>query len=389
MIARLRLAAPLTVLALAGCGGSAPPPAEETPPPAEQAPPTEQAPPPEEETTGAETPATPPVPPLPALTAGDPHTRVLGSVDGGCTVRGVEDGGVFVSTASARQSSLVRFAADAAGPTLPTVVHTAQTMLEYRVGHGHGAALENAAGFGTATIWAFSLAGGEPVEVARQIRQSTWALGADGVYWGDPSFTEPHLQRVGWTGGEPVTTEELRPVFDEDRLEQLVLTGGDATYVAVRTRQSQGGGYFCHELRGGPLGTSRTLRRYRRCPSDEELLSAVSVSDEHVYYFRDVSFYRVPRAGSGTPREETVLSDVDGLPIGSATDGRMLVWSQGDGVMRLTIGARARPETIGERARVLTAPVLSGGVVYWARRDEGACVVLARPLDAPALTPPG
>ena len=67
-------------------------------------------------------------------------------------------------------------------------------------------------------------------------------------------------------------------------------------------------------------------------------------------------------------------------------DDRVIVWTQSEGLLRLTLGARAVPEIIGERAQVLGAPFLDEGVVYWTRRDPGqSCVVLARPLDAPAL----
>jgi len=376
-------------LALAACGGSeAAPPAEEPRASTEtsagdEAPseaPAEESPPP-----------APAPPPLPALTASDAHTHVVGVVEGSCVIRGIEDDGVYVSSyaGAARGSVLSRLAVGGEAPATPVLVHQAPELLEYRVGFGHVAMLENAAGFGTATIRVMPISGGEPVDVARQIRQSTWLLGPDGVLWGDPSFTEPHVQSVGWTGGEPATVEELRPVFDEDRLEQMILSEGELVFVAVRTRQNQGGGYFCHELRGGPSGQSRTLRRYRRCPSDEELLTAVSASREHVYYFRDTGFYRVSRAPSrSTPREEPVVRDTQSLPTASATDGRFLVWTDGNGVMRLALGAPATAERIGEPSRVLGAPVIRGDSVYWTRSGEAQCVVLSRALDAPALPAP-
>ncbi len=377
-------------LALAGCGGSeAASPPEETVASAETSSgaeaPTEA--PPEE----APVEEPPPAPPLPALTASDPHTHVVGVLEGSCVIRGIEDDVVYVSSyaGAGRGSVLSRLTVGTDAVPAPVVVHQAPELLEYRVGFGHVAMLENAAGFGTATIRVMPIAGGEPVEVARQIRQSTWLLGPDGVLWGDPSFTEPHVQSVSWAGGEPVTVEELRPVFDEDRLEQMILSEGELVFVAVRTRQNQGGGYFCHELRGGPSGQSRTLRRYRRCPSDEELLTAVSASREHVYYFRDTGFYRVSRAPSrSAPREEPVVRDTQSLPTASATDGRFLVWIDGDGLMRLALGASAIPERIGEPSRVLGAPVIRGDSVYWTRSGEARCVVLSRALDAPALPAP-
>jgi hypothetical protein len=104
-----------------------------------------------------------------------------------------------------------------------------------------------------------------------------------------------------------------------------------------------------------------------------------------VYYHRAEGLYRVARAGG---REETVISDVRGAPSASASDDRVIVWAQSDGLLRLTLGARAVPEIIGERAQSLGAPFVDDGVVYWTRREAGQqCVVLARPLDAPALAP--
>jgi hypothetical protein len=332
---------------------------------------------PEVSETPAET--TPAPPPLPALTAGDAHTRVVGTIDGSCAVDGVDGGFVYVGSAG-RTSSLTRFPI-AGGPGV--VVHRAEGLLDYRVAAGHAAFLENTEGFGISDLGVLPLSGGEAVEVAHGVRVSAWAITADGLYFADPSYTEPRVMRVGLTGGEATQVEELRPVFDEDRLEQMVASNGELFFVAVRTRETQRGGYFCHELRGGPVGASTTLRRYRRCPSDDEILDALTVSPAYVYYHRAEGLYRVARAGG---REETVIADVRGAPSASASDDRVIVWTQSEGLLRLTLGARAVPEIIGERAQVLGAPFLDEGVVYWTRRDPGqSCVVLARPLDAPAL----
>ena len=318
-------------------------------------------------------------PPLPALTAADSNTRVVGVIDGACAVDGVDGGFVYVGSGG-RTSSLTRFPS-AGGPGV--VVHRADGLLDYRVAAGHAAFLENTEGFGISDLGVMPLAGGEAIEVAHGVRVSAWAVTADGVFFADPSYTEPRVMRVPLGGGEAVQVEELRPVFDEDRLEQMVASNGELFFVAVRTRESARGGYFCHELRGGAVGASATLRRYRRCPSDDEILDAVSVSPGYVYYHRAEGLYRIARAGG---REETVLVDVRGVPSASASDDRVIVWAQGDGLLRLTLGARAVPEVIGERAQVLGAPLVDEGVVYWTRRDPGqACVVLARPLDAPAL----
>jgi hypothetical protein len=323
----------------------------------------------------------PPPPPLPTLTASDAHTRVIGAIDGSCAIDGVDGGFVYVGS-SGRTSSLTRFAL-AGGPGV--VVHRAEGQLDYRVSAGHAAFLENTEGFGISDLGVLPLSGGEAVEVAHGVRVSAWAITADGLYFADPSYSEPRVMRVGLTGGEAVQVEELRPVFDEDRLEQMVASNGELFFVAVRTRETQRGGYFCHELRGGPVGASATLRRYRRCPADDEILDALSVSPGFVYYHRAEGLYRVARAGG---REETVISDVRGAPSASASDDRVIVWAQSDGLLRLTLGARAVPEIIGERAQSLGAPFVDDGVVYWTRREAGQqCVVLARPLDAPALAP--
>jgi hypothetical protein len=335
----------------------------------------------EHEVTGeavAEVAPTPP--PLPALTANDPHARVVGVIDGSCGVDGIDGGHVYVGSGG-RTSALTRFPL-AGGPGV--VVHSAQGLLDYRVAAGHAAFLENTEGFGISDLGVLPLSGGQAVEVAHGVRVSSWAITADGLYFADPSYTEPRVMRVGLTGGEAEQVEELRPVFDEDRLEQMLASNGQLFFVAVRTRETQRGGYFCHELRGGPVGASTTLRRYRRCPADDEILDALSVSPDYVYYHRAEGFYRIARAGG---REETVIADARGAPTASASDDRVLVWTQGDGLLRLTLGARAVPEIIGERAQVLGAPFIDEGVVYWTRRDPAQqCVVLARPLDAPALT---
>ncbi|MFO0711041.1 MAG: hypothetical protein U0353_14435 [Sandaracinus sp.] len=328
--------------------------------------------------------ATPPgLPPpvLPALTAGDAHTRVIGQIDGACSVDGVEGGFVYVGS-SGRTSSLTRFAlAGGAGE----VVHHAEGVLDYRVTAGLAVYAELTEGFGITNFGAIRLSNGRVSEVGHGLRQSTWALAPGGIYYADPSYTEPRILRLSLSGGEPTQIEEIAPVFDEDRIEQLVASQAELFYVAVRTRDSSRGGYFCHELRGGPPGASQTLRRYRRCPSDDEILDAMTVTSGFVYYHRDEGLYRMPRAAGG--REETVMSDVHGVPTATVSDDRVLVWAQQDGVLRLALGVPAVPEVIGERAQTLSAPYLADGVLYWTRRDPGqTCVVLSRPIDAPALT---
>ena len=318
---------------------------------------------------------------LPALTANDPHTRVIGQVEGACAVDGVDRGSLYVGV-SGRTSMLVRVPL-AGGAS--EVVHRAEGALDYRVASGTAAYLQNTEGFGISNFGVVPLDGGEALEIAHGVRQSTWVLAAGGVYYADPSYSEPRVLRIGLGGGAPTEIEELRPVFDEDRLEQMIASNGELVFVAVRTRDASRGGYFCHELRGGPAGVSQTLRRYRRCPSDDEILDAISVSQAFVYYHRAEGLYRVPRNGSG--REETVIADVRGLPTATLSDDRFLVWPQREGLLRLSLSGRAVPEVIGERAQTLSAPILVDGVVYWARRDAGQCVVLARPIDAPALSP--
>lgn len=322
-------------------------------------------------------------PRLPELTAADTHTRVIGQVEGACSVDGVDGGSVYVGVGG-RSSMLVRFPL-AGGAS--TIVHRSEGSLEYRVASGIAAYMQNSEGFGISNFGVVPLDGGAPREVAHGVRKSTWVLAAGGIYFADPSYSEPRVLRIGLNGGEPTQIEELRPVFDEDRLEQMLASNGELVFVAVRTRDSSRGGYFCHELRGGPAGASQTLRRYRRCPSDDEILDAVGVSSGFVYYHRAEGLYRVPRSGSG--REETVIADVRGLPTATVSDDRFLVWPQREGLLRLALGGRAVPEVIGERALTLSPPVLSDGVIYWARRDAGdsACVILSRPIDAPALSP--
>ena len=350
---------------------------------------TTSTPPPEGEgetsTPAAETavqtePATPESP-LPQLTANDPHTRVIGRVEGACADDGIDRGSLYVGV-TGRSSMLVRMPL-AGGAS--EVVHRAEGALDYRVASGTAAYVQNTEGFGISNIGVVPLDGGDALEIAHGVRQSTWTLAAGGVYYADPSYSEPRVLRVGFGGGAPTEIEELRPVFDEDRLEQMIASNGELVFVAVRTRDASRGGYFCHELRGGPAGVSQTLRRYRRCPSDDEILDAISVSQAFVYYHRAEGLYRVPRNGSG--REETVIADVRGLPTATLSDDRFLVWPQREGLLRLSLLGRAVPEVIGERAQTLSAPLLVDGVVYWARRDAGQCVVLARPIDAPALSP--
>jgi hypothetical protein len=111
------------------------------------------------------------------------------------------------------------------------------------------------------------------------------------------------------------------------------------------------------------------------------------VSAGFVYYHRAEGLYRVARTGAG--REETVIADVRGIPTATLSDDRFVVWPQREGLLRLALGGRSVPEVIGERAQSIGEPMLVDGVVYWTRRDAGqsACVVLARPIDAPALSP--
>ncbi len=329
----------------------------------------------------AEAVAQTPPPTLPSLTANDPHTRVIGHVEGSCAVDGVEAGSLYVGV-SGPSSMLVRMPL-AGGAS--TVIHRADGALDYRIASGRAAYVQNTEGFGNSNFGVVPLDGGEAVEIAHGVRQSTWALAAGGIYYADPSYSEPRVLRIALTGGEPTEIEELRPVFDEDRLEQMVASNGELVFVAVRTRNAQRGGYFCHELRGGPAGVSQTLRRYRRCPSDDEILDAISASSGFVYYHRAEGLYRVAR--TGTAREETVIADVRGLPSATVSDDRFLVWPQREGLLRLSLSGRAVPEVIGERGQSLSAPILVDGTVYWARRDAGECVVLARPIDAPALSP--
>ncbi|MBN8612512.1 MAG: hypothetical protein J0L92_18100 [Deltaproteobacteria bacterium] len=376
---------------LAACGGASPTATTttESASSTDTATPTEtgsdSAPTPDTSTASAETESAtdtaPPVSTLPALTANDPHTRVVGQVEGACAVDGVDRGSLYVGV-SGRTSMLVRMPL-AGGAS--EVVHRAEGALDYRVASGTAAYLQNTEGFGISNFGVVPLDGGEALEIAHGVRQSTWVLAAGGVYYADPSYSEPRVLRIGLGGGAPTEIEELRPVFDEDRLEQMIASNGELVFVAVRTRDASRGGYFCHELRGGPAGVSQTLRRYRRCPSDDEILDAISVSQAFVYYHRAEGLYRVPRHGSG--REETVIADVRGLPTATLSDDRFLVWPQREGLLRLSLNGRAVPEVIGERAQTLSAPILVDGVVYWARRDAGQCVVLARPIDAPALSP--
>jgi hypothetical protein len=371
---------------LSGCGGSsAAPPASPTESPAES--PAESR----AQTEGDETPSavvspapveepvTTPSPPLPALTASDAYTHVVGVVEGACAVDGVVGGFVYVGS-TAPTSTLTRFPV-AGGPG--EVVHRAEGMRDYRVAAGYAAFLERTEGFGVSDLSVLPLSGGEAVEIAHQARVSAWALTADGLFFADPSYAEPRVLRVPMTGGEPVQVEELPPVFDEDRLEQMVSSNGELFFVAVRTRETARGGYFCHELRGGPVGASVTLRRYRRCPADDEILDAVSVSPGFVYYHRDEGLYRVARTGG---REQTLVNDVRGAPTTTASDDRAVLWTQREGLLRLVLGTRAVPEVFGERAQHVGAPFIDEGVVYWTRRDPGqSCVVLSRPIDAPPL----
>lgn len=331
---------------------------------------------------------------LPPRTARDEATRLVAVHEGTCTVRAVADGSVFVEARSADASTLARWPADGPWPTHPVWLHRARANVEYRVGHGHVALLEHLPGFGTADLAAFRIPepanseAVEPIRIARQAHISTWALEPAGVLFGDSSYTHPHLARIEWSGGEPTSVETLRSVLDEDRIEQLSVDGNEAFFVAVRTRSTGGGGYVCHELRGGPIGSSRTLRAPRRCPNDEELLSVLALDATHVYYFRDEGFYRVPRAPSGRAREEAVLPRLEDVPTTAATDGRYLVWTESRGLMRAALGSSAAPEQIGEPARTLGPPHIAEGRVYWSRREpSGSCLVLVRPLDAPALTP--
>lgn len=326
-------------------------------------------------------------PALPDRTASDTHTTVIGQIDGACSVVGVAGDAVYVSTAGSdsaagSESTLVRFATD--GHAEGQVVHRAPGAIDYRLAGDHVAYGALAEGFGATNLFVLDLDGSAPREVAHNVRQSSWALASDALYYADSSYSEPRVSRVALTGGEATEVEELRPVFDEDRIEQMVASAdGQLAFVAVRIRNASRGGYFCHELRGGPPGSSQTLRRYRRCPNDDELLDALSVGPAYVYYHRAEGLYRVSRNGG---REESIIADVRGVPAQTASDDRVIVWRQPEGILRLALGEPAVPELLAQPAQTIRGPVLAGPTMYWTRRDPGhTCVILSRPLHAPPL----
>lgn len=323
-----------------------------------------------------EPPPEPPAPTVPRAWPDDPHALVLADIEGSCSVRGVHDGFVYVQS-----RGLHRIPRGGGAPALvhPDESHTGG----YRVAYGRAVHVRSRE-HGLVYIDLVSLDDGTTTTIDDTARATSWALGPNGVYWGDNTYTEPAIFHIPYAGGEREQVQELRPVLEEDRIEQLVESDGELFFVADRVRLSGPRGFSCHEVFGGPASRARNLVRGRACPRDGGIIHALSVGPRFVYYWRDEVFYRVPRRGG---REERVAF-APGLPQGSWSDDRVLIWQDWRGLVRLPLEPGAPLELIAERAWMISGIDVADGQIYWTRREANEpCRVMSRPLDAPAIGP--